>query len=264
MDKFLTKTKEELKHYVYVLIDPRDNKIFYVGKGQDDRVFEHAKNALVIQDKSDKLDTIRDIIKNGQKVKHYIIRHGLKDSETAFIVESVLIDFLTFKDFSEVAKIANIVAGHYSFDRGIKTVEEIGLLYDCKPIEKFEHNVLAININGQYEKKKNEEDGIYQATRASWVLEPNKANNVDYIFSEYHNIVREIFVPIPKNNGDWNWIQENPLENNRRKFRYAFEGEICINEKIRELYLNKMLPNKAPGTSNPIRYFYKTSNNITC
>lgn len=37
--EFSPKAKEGLANYVYCLIDPRDKKIFYVGKGKGDRVF---------------------------------------------------------------------------------------------------------------------------------------------------------------------------------------------------------------------------------
>lgn len=46
-EQFSAKTQEELKSYVYVLIDPRDNKIFYVGKGVGNRVFFHVNQALL-------------------------------------------------------------------------------------------------------------------------------------------------------------------------------------------------------------------------
>ena len=34
---------EQLKAYVYLLIDPRDDQVFYVGKGNGNRVFHHAQ-----------------------------------------------------------------------------------------------------------------------------------------------------------------------------------------------------------------------------
>ena len=37
---------EALQYYVYCLVDPRDNKIFYVGKGYGNRVFNHAADSL--------------------------------------------------------------------------------------------------------------------------------------------------------------------------------------------------------------------------
>ena len=46
---FSQKTQEELKSYVYILIDPRDNKIFYVGKGYGNRVFFILMKRYLIQ-----------------------------------------------------------------------------------------------------------------------------------------------------------------------------------------------------------------------
>ena len=37
---------EQLKWYVYRLIDPCNGETFYVGKGQDDRVFDHAAKVI--------------------------------------------------------------------------------------------------------------------------------------------------------------------------------------------------------------------------
>jgi hypothetical protein len=106
--QFSHKTQEELKYYVYILIDPRDNKIFYVGKGYGNRVFYHINEVIFNPRETEKLEIIRTIKIENLKVKHFIIRHGLEENE-ALIVESILIDFLTFRDFAEVAKISNIV-----------------------------------------------------------------------------------------------------------------------------------------------------------
>ena len=69
---------EALQFYVYCLVDPRDNKIFYVGKGKGNRVFQHAMNALDESADSLKLNTIRDIIKTNLSksggCKQYLIR----------------------------------------------------------------------------------------------------------------------------------------------------------------------------------------------
>ena len=46
IEKFSKEVCEELKYYVYRLIDPRNGNTFYVGKGKNNRVFAHAKGVL--------------------------------------------------------------------------------------------------------------------------------------------------------------------------------------------------------------------------
>jgi len=187
LHEFSTIVCEKLLYYVYILIDPRDDKIFYVGKGCGNRVFQHANDAIKSDKKSDKLDLIRDIRISGNDVRYYIIRHGLTKND-AYLVESVMIDFLTYKTFSFVAKISNIQAGHHQWDKGIKTVEELEMLYNCPPVER-RHKLLCVNINRTY----SAETDIYEATRKSWCLDKRKADKADYVVSEYHGVIRAIF-----------------------------------------------------------------------
>lgn len=250
---FSKKTQEELKYYVYVLIDPRNNKIFYVGKGYSNRVFSHINEALENPKETEKLETIRAIKNDEQKVKHFIIRHGLEENE-AYLLESVLIDFLTYKDFSQVAKITNIVSGHHSFNQGIKTVDECEILYNCKELKKedIKHNILVININKTYDKKRKrknenpiyERPNIYEATRGWWVLDINRARNTEYVLAEFKGIIRAIFKP-------QKWLQD--IENRGNK-RWGFEGLEVNDNNILDLYMNKEVP-KMKGMANPIRYF---------
>ena len=43
MQRFTPKVIERLKYYVYVYIDPRNDRPFYIGKGKGNRVFAHLK-----------------------------------------------------------------------------------------------------------------------------------------------------------------------------------------------------------------------------
>jgi hypothetical protein len=59
--------------YVYDLIDPRNNRTFYVGKGSGDRVSEHVRDAKKgIAGR--KCDLIREILAGGLSVIERIIR----------------------------------------------------------------------------------------------------------------------------------------------------------------------------------------------
>lgn len=247
LQDFSPRTEEALQYYVYLLVDPRSNKIFYVGKGKGDRVFNHLRCAESSDAESEKLNTIRDIQKAGMEVRYYIVRHGMEKESEAFLVESVLIDLLTFRDFSFVANITNIQAGHHQFDRGIKTAEELESLYNGGELmdSDFVDRVLTININGTYNLKNEDHPNIYEATRKSWVLSPNRAKNVQYVLSEYRGVVRAIFVP-----EHWEHEKNNPR-------RWKFEGyEITEqnNPEIYHRYINKHL-SKAKGTQNPIHYY---------
>ena len=234
---------EALRYYVYALVDPRDNKIFYIGKGIDNRVFNHLACAVSQEAISDKLDTIRAIKNEGLHVTHFIVRHGL-DEDDAFTVESVLIDLLSYSHFSNIRTISNLVSGHHQWDKGIKTVAEIEGLYACERlnIEDFAHNVLTININTTYNIKNERHPNIYEATRKSWVLSEKKLNDIEYVLSEYRGVVRAIFKPT-------NWIKDGK--------RFMFEGFEIADNEITNLYLNKLVPEKQKGMANPIRYFYK-------
>ena len=57
---------EELNYYVYCIINPRDNKIFYVGKGKGERVLNHVQCALTDSSDNPKSDIIREIEKIGR------------------------------------------------------------------------------------------------------------------------------------------------------------------------------------------------------
>lgn len=70
MKEFKQSVIESLGHYVYCLVDPRDNRIFYIGEGCGNSVFNHAYDALNDNLQSLKLDVIRDIISQDMEVKY--------------------------------------------------------------------------------------------------------------------------------------------------------------------------------------------------
>ena len=93
-------------YYVYLLIDPRDNKIFYVGKGTEDRVSQHEKevNREIVITKKQKI--LNDIYKSGMKEKRLVV--GRFDTEQeSFAVEAVLIHWVYGKD-----NLTNDQSGH--------------------------------------------------------------------------------------------------------------------------------------------------------
>ena len=85
-------TNKKLGFYVYALIDPRNEQPFYIGKGKNNRVYEHVQLAIKNEKESDKLNKIREIKDDGKKVKHIVIRHGLtEDAQRALAEHNTLI-----------------------------------------------------------------------------------------------------------------------------------------------------------------------------
>ena len=77
--QFNQHTIEALAYYVYALVDPRDNRIFYIGKGEGNRVFQHAKDSLNEDYQSLKLDIIRNILNYWCPLKFYSGQITLSD-----------------------------------------------------------------------------------------------------------------------------------------------------------------------------------------
>ena len=59
MKQFSSEVISKLKYYVYLLSDPSNGEIFYVGKGKGNRAFSHFKEII----DSDKVNKIKEIKK---------------------------------------------------------------------------------------------------------------------------------------------------------------------------------------------------------
>jgi len=79
----------EGKYYVYKLIDPRSDEVFYIGKGCGSRIKQHEKDAKQ-GIKHPKCDVILDILNAGFEVKHEIVKSFARE-EAAYKYEKRLI-----------------------------------------------------------------------------------------------------------------------------------------------------------------------------
>ena len=243
MTEFSQKCIEELDYYVYALVDPRTDKIFYIGKGCGNRVFDHCNFAIKEEDaESLKLNLIREIVAEGLEVKHYILRHKLSEKES-LIVESVLIDFLTYPEFNNELLLTNIVSGHHQWDRGIKTVDEIEATYDCKKIEPNPSDrILLVSLNRTFDlaRKRNDDIDLYEITRRSWAMAKHKAPKINYVLGVYRGIVRSVIRVT-----GYSWVKD---ENNRD--RCDFVGELVYDSS----YLNTDVNDYPFGSGGAITY----------
>lgn len=246
---FNQRTIEALAYYVYALVDPRDNLIFYIGKGKGNRVFQHAKDALNENDQSLKLDIIRSILREGKQVNLFILRHNLTE-ETALIVESTLIDLLTFNKFNKTNQLANIVAGYHQWDEGIKDVDEINAIYDCPKIS-INHNetLLLVSLNKSFDQAKANgvyrRNDIYESTRKYWWISKNMPQEIKYVLGVYKGVVRSV---IEVKSWKWTMIAEDGTIFKRN--RCIFEGKLIEDSP----YINKDVSDYPFGSGGVVKY----------
>lgn len=246
---FKESIKEALKFYVYALVDPRDKRIFYVGKGVGNRVYQHAEAALEESNESLKYSTIRGILNAGLEVEYYILRHNLSEQE-AYLVESVVIDLLTYDAFNTEHFLANLVSGHHQWNEGIKTESEINVLYDCEKIEPIPGDrLLLVSLNRSYNQRAAsgvyKRDSDYESARKYWALSADKASKIDYILGVFRGVVK-IVINV-KERYTCTVADDGTVF---RKPRFAFEGEIVEHSP----YLNKDVTDYPFGSGGAVTY----------
>ncbi len=225
---------EKLGYYVYFLIDPETDKIFYVGKGIGNRIFAHLNHVISSPLESDKLDKIRSIQIKGLQVKHVIHRHGLTEKE-AFEVEASLIDFMGLEGLT------NIVSGRYSDYRGHMSIAEVVSQYDAPNIEIVEPAIL-FTVNSLFRRDMND-DELYDITRGNWVV-GKRRNKAKFAFSVCKGIVRQVY-EIQK----WFPVTARSQESKTQN-RWKFDGIVAQDLKH---YIGGCVE-KYIGAQNPIKY----------
>lgn len=216
--KFPAGIGEQLGAYVYALSDPATNKIFYIGKGNGDRVFAHANGTLNEEGLSLKNDVILDIRSRGLDVRAHIIQHGLgddKDSERshAHQTESALYGLLKLIDQSldnDEFSLSNIVAPPTFREFGLRTVEDVIAQYgEPADISLLPHQSLLIKPTRTWQLGMSDEE-LYEMTRGWWEMNLNRASGIRYVFSIPRFIIRAVYEVEPggwrlRGKGDRDW-----------------------------------------------------------
>lgn len=244
---------KQIGYYVYLLVDPRDKSIFYVGKGRGNRVFQHEIEAGVDDDdhymcNEKKIQKIREIQDVGLEVERYLLRYGLDEKE-AYTLESAVIDLLSSDKFVG-HHLLNAVSGHGSKIFGLQNVKNIedAMSRGEIDLENVPDKVISININSGYYDK-----GAYEAVRGNWNLSKERADRADYVLADFKGIVVGVFKP---NEKGWQPVECDPDKAELNRNWYAFEGEEVTDPEILDRYLHKKVV-KSKGSQNPIRYSYK-------
>ncbi len=156
----------KLGEYVYALRDPRDKKVFYIGKGNRNRLFDHFNDAESASKNNGpwtaKLRRIVEIWEADEDVDWFVLRRDVGSTVTSFDIEAAIIDAL---EISQNGPALNDIAGHSSTLRGILTAQDVSALSapmvnPCVPYRTVFifpiHNALSDGTS------------IYDATRGLW------------------------------------------------------------------------------------------------
>jgi hypothetical protein len=256
MDRFPSEVHEHLGHYVYRLIDPRNGETFYVGRGQRDRVFQHARDELQLtiaredgaseDTASAKLQQIRSVRAEGLEVMHVVHRHGLTEDQ-AIEVEGALID--------AYPGLTNIQSGADNADRGVMPAKTIVEKYRAAEVDPSpNHNLLYIKVR----RVTVEDKGLPLATRLAWRVSLEKAQRATFVLPVVDGLVRAAYRPV-------DWRDATPehfpgLVAESMPGRRGFDiGGNCSDPEGDALYRGKRIPahlQGSQGAANPVRYGY--------
>ena len=245
-DSFPQEVIEQLKHYVYRLIDPRNGETFYVGKGQGNRVFGHAAGDFMDErgeeDATDlKLLRIKEIKAAGLDVSHVIHRYGIESERVAYEIEAALID--------AYPGLTNKVKGH-SKSFGLRHAEEIIREYAAEPFH-IRHRLLLISIGVRFGY---EDFSVYEAVRCAWKVSKRRAEECELVLARKGQIIVGVFRPEK-------WIEAThnnfPKElDSDRPGKWGFVGKNVVPE-VEKMYLHKRVPDRflpKKGAQTPFRY----------
>jgi len=224
-----------LKCYVYAYIDPRTGDIFYIGRGQGNRLFSHLED----RSETEKTAKIADIRKDGEEPRIDILRYGLIESEAA-LVEAAAIDLLG------LSKLTNRIAGHHYKSFGRIGSQEVIAMLRAKPVN-VRHKAILITINKLYRSDMTAEE-LYEATRGIWRV-GSKRDQVEYGMAVYQGIVHEVYKIQQWFPAGTLGYQTRDVAGFKASGRWEFEGTVAID--IRDEYVGNSV---GMGAQNPIRY----------
>lgn len=250
MTKFKPFLSEQLGWYVYALRDPRDKHIFYVGKGNGNRVYAHAESATATSGTesvkvNEKIELIKSIISSGSEVEAFIIQHAIPSENQAYAIECALLDF---SDLKGVVDLLNLVSGRHSHMLGLMSVDSVISLYDAPKAPPIIEPTLLIRIPKLWTPQMTKQE-IYEATHAWWRVGPRR-EKAKYAFSVNYGVIRGVYRIGEwrlRRNGDRDWKDDIG-----KKPRWGFEGDTApemaqfLNTSVRHLFKR--------GDASPVKY----------
>ena len=244
MKQFSREVISKLGYYVYLISDPSNGEIFYVGKGKGNRVFSHFKET----GDSDKINKIKEIKSKGLEAKIEILVHGVKNEITIKKIEAAIIDLI------DKTNLTNIVGGYESSDFGRMDLNQINAKYSSKKAN-IDENVVLIKLSQTFRYNMSPQD-LYDNTRGTWVISKERRQNTKFAFAIYDGVIQETYeIQSWFEAGSTYASGRTDIERWKKIPRYEFVGN--ISKEMRKKYLHKSVDHywKAKA-QNPIRYTY--------
>ena len=262
--------------YVYLLVDPRNHKPFYVGKGKGERFRSHGEAAsqpmeasLLAADadatpaeRENRLARIREIRSAGRELEIVFARTGIQTGDEAYLVEAALIDSLD----QYAGALVNEVRGHRTPD-GLITLEDLerDLTTDFVSTET---PAILIKLSDWVDAPEPDADRlghgfrsgmtpteVLKSVRAWWVLDPKRAAQYRYVVAVHNGITRGAWEVVPESWQAWTRPGSRP--------RWCFTGRDAPLE-IHEMFVGRIgrrVPGVRPdgkavfGQGSPIAYW---------
>lgn len=253
--KFPSNIYHSLRHYLYAYYDPTDktNFPFYIGRGTENRAFEHLKQSH----NSEVQTIINKIRKSGMRPTVKIIIHGLslqqaKAAETAAIA-------LFGKD-----NLANAVKGSGS---GLTNSSPQELIdhYNAKDVT-IKHKVIMIVRNPWNPDVS--EALHYDRTRSAWNLGPKK-DFAEYAFLVHQGVVKRIYkIAAWYPDGTTFHFRNDPshqyyLKDYGIRKRFEFVGRLIEpHTKFAKLYIGKSVKKYIRARGSPDHYSYNKKGEV--
>jgi hypothetical protein len=215
---------KKLEHYVYLYVDPRDESVFYVGKGSGIRCLTHLAEGGETE-KAKKIAAIRD---DGLEPRIDILVHGLPTAEVALQVEAAVIDLFAR------GQLTNKMRGWNSAEFGRMELNQLVSLYDSKPIE-IEEPALLIRINQKFHFGMEPID-LYDATRGIWRIGSDR-EKVKLAFAVFQGVVREVYEVKQWFEAGETFSTRHENEDLREPGRWEFVGAVA-EDAIRDKYID--------------------------
>lgn len=194
-------------YYVYLLVDPEGDEIFYIGKGTDWRFAAHLVEDHVVGDdaldedrgaKHRRIDAIRA---RGDEPRVEFARRQIQNEADAYLIEAVLIDVLRRHG---PRTLVNAVRGHGS-DLGLISLDELQEQVATPELTTSTPAILiklswwadeedaALPRHGYGFKRGMSREALYDSTRAWWKLSLSRAKGFDYAVAVFQGVTRGVW-----------------------------------------------------------------------